>query len=139
MNNICMLRHSKIMMLNLNIIGYFFSLLYVHAWYAQKRKKVKKIKSKKNQNAFKYGCKFVSRRYGSYRMYLEGDSPHQAVMIVCELNWFSHISNCYNMRHLYNLVMFSNTTRKILCYFWYMCRYNLIWPSQGIHVLMYTH
>ena len=26
-----------------------------------------------------------SRRCGSYRMYLEGDSPHQAVMIVCEL------------------------------------------------------
>ena len=44
------------------------------------------IKSKKNQNAFKYGCKCVSRRYESYRMYLEGDSPYQAVMIVCELN-----------------------------------------------------
>ena len=26
-----------------------------------------------------------SRRYGSYKMYLKGDSPHQAVMIVCEL------------------------------------------------------
>ena len=38
-----------------------------------------------------------SRRYGSYRMYLEGDSPHQAVMIVCELKQFSHISNCHNM------------------------------------------
>ena len=25
-----------------------------------------------------------SRRYGNYRMYLEDDSPHQAVMIVCE-------------------------------------------------------
>ena len=38
-----------------------------------------------------------SRRCGSYRMYLEGDSPHQAVMIVCELKQFSHISNCYNI------------------------------------------
>ena len=38
----------------------------------KKRKKEKK----KNQNAFKYGCKHVSRRCGSYRMYLEGDSPH---------------------------------------------------------------
>ena len=37
------------------------------------------------------------RRCGSYRMYLEGDSPHQAVMIVCELKRFSHISNCHNM------------------------------------------
>ena len=26
-----------------------------------------------------------SRRRESYRMFLEGDSPHQAVMIVCEL------------------------------------------------------
>ena len=38
-----------------------------------------------------------SRRCGSYRIYLEGDSPHQAVTIVCELKQFSHISNCYNM------------------------------------------
>ena len=52
-----------------------------------KRKKyAKNIKSKKNQNAFKYGCKRVSRRCESYRIYLEGDSPHQAVMILCELN-----------------------------------------------------
>ena len=52
-----------------------------------KRKKyAKKIKRKKNQNTFKYGCKRVSRRCGSYRMYLEGDSPHQVVMIMCELN-----------------------------------------------------
>ena len=49
-------------------------------------KEKKKNKSKKNQNAFKYGCKRVSRRCGSYRMYLECDSPLQAVMIVCELN-----------------------------------------------------
>ena len=38
-----------------------------------------------------------SRRCGSYRMYLEGDSPHQAIMIVCELKRFSHISNRHNM------------------------------------------
>ena len=50
-----------------------------------KRKRIcKENKSKKNQNAFKYGCKRVFRRCESYRMYLEGDSPYQAVMIVCE-------------------------------------------------------
>ena len=38
-----------------------------------------------------------SRRCGSYMMYLEGDSPHQAVMIVCELKRFSHILNRHNM------------------------------------------
>ena len=51
-----------------------------------KRKICKENKSKKNQNAFKYGCKRVSRRYKSYRMYLESDSPYQAVMIMCELS-----------------------------------------------------
>ena len=38
-----------------------------------------------------------SRRYESYRMYLEGDSPYQTVMIVYELKLFSHISNHHNM------------------------------------------
>ena len=89
-------------------MGIFFSLLYASAWYAQKKKKIyaKKIKRKKNQNAFKYYCKRVSKRYKSYRMYLVGDSIHQAVMIVYELNWFSHISNRNNMRYLCNLAMF---------------------------------
>ena len=52
--------------------------------YLKEKDAKKKKKSKKNQNDFKYGCKHVFRRSGSYRMYLEGDSPHQAVMIVCE-------------------------------------------------------
>ena len=38
-----------------------------------------------------------SRRCESYRVYLEGDSLQQAVMIVCELKCFSHISNRHNM------------------------------------------
>ena len=38
-----------------------------------------------------------SRRYESYRMNLEGDNPHQTVMIVCVLKLFSHISNRHNM------------------------------------------
>ena len=38
-----------------------------------------------------------TKRCGSYRMYLEGNSPHQIVMIVCELKWVSHISNHHNM------------------------------------------
>ena len=38
-----------------------------------------------------------SRKCRNYRMYLESDSPHQTVMIVCELKKFSHISNRYNM------------------------------------------
>ena len=47
-----------------------------------------------------------SRRCGSYRIYLEDDSPHQVVMIVYELKWFSHISNRHN---LYTLMQSCDT------------------------------
>ena len=43
----------------------------------------KNMKSKRNQNAFKYDCKSVSRKRGCYMMYLKGDYPHQTIMIVC--------------------------------------------------------
>ena len=46
----------------------------------------KNMKRKKNQNAFKYGCKCVSWRCGSYIMYLECDGPRQILMIVCDYN-----------------------------------------------------
>ena len=42
-------------------------------------------KRKKNQNALYMIASVSSRRCESYRMYLKGDNPHQAVMIVCEL------------------------------------------------------
>ena len=45
----------------------------------------KKIKSKKIKNALKMIANVSLRKCGSYRMYLESDNPHQAVMIVCEL------------------------------------------------------
>ena len=50
-------------------------------------------------------------------MYFKGDSPHQAVMIVCECIQVSYISNCHNMRHLCALAMFSHTTRKFFATF----------------------
>ena len=50
-----------------------------------KRKICKENKSKKNKNALYMIARVSSRRCGSYRMYLEGDSPHQTIMIVCEL------------------------------------------------------
>ena len=59
--------------------------------YALKKNMQRTWKEKKNQNAFKYGCKRVPRRCGSYMMYLKGDSPHQTVMIVCGCIWFSYI------------------------------------------------
>ena len=69
----------------LNIIGYFFSISYKPMHDLLKRKKYKENRSKKNQNALNMIASVSSRRYGSYRMYLKGDSPHQVVMIVCEL------------------------------------------------------
>ena len=50
-----------------------------------KEKYAKNDKSKKNKNALYMIAYLSSKRCGSYRMYLEGDSPHQAVIIMCEL------------------------------------------------------
>ena len=58
--------------------------------------KKKNIKQK-DQNSLYIIANVYSRRCGSYRMYLEGDSPHQTVMIVYKLKRFSHISNRHNM------------------------------------------
>ena len=57
-----------------------------------KEKYAKKNKSKKNQNDLYMITSMSSKRCGSYRMYLKSNSPHQAVMIVCELKViFSYI------------------------------------------------
>ena len=57
----------------------------------------KENKSKNNKYALCMIASVYSRRCESYRMYLEGDSPYQIVMIVCELKRLSHISNLHNM------------------------------------------
>ena len=69
----------------LNIIRYFFSISFMPIHVLLKRKICKENKSKKNQNALNMITSVSSRRCESYRMYLKGDSPHQAIMIVCEL------------------------------------------------------
>ena len=71
----------------LNIIGYFFSISYmpIHDMLIKRKKYAKKNKKRKDQNALYMIASMYSRRCGSYRMYLEGDNPHQTVMIVCEL------------------------------------------------------
>ena len=57
----------------------------------------KENKKQKDQNALNMIASVYSKRCGSYRMYLESYSLYQMVMIVCELKWFSHISNHHNM------------------------------------------
>ena len=81
-----MLKHSKIGMSN--IIGYFFSLSnkLMHDTFKRKICKEKsKAKKLKKKNALKMIASMYFRRCESYRMYFEGDSPYQAVMIGCEL------------------------------------------------------
>ena len=56
-----------------------------------------KSKAKRSKMLLNMIASVYSGRCGNYRMYLEGDSPHQAVMIVCELKQFYHISNRHSM------------------------------------------
>ena len=56
-----------------------------------------KSKAKRSKMLLNMIASVYSRRCESYRMYLEGDSPHQAVMIVYELKRFSYVSNCHNI------------------------------------------
>ena len=110
MKDICMLQHSKSVMsmtfvclgiakLEFQIsLGISFSLSNKPIYDILKRKICKeKSKAKRLKMLLKMIVSVYSRRCGSYRMYLEGDSPHQAVMIVCELKRLSHISNRHNM------------------------------------------
>ena len=69
----------------LNIIVYFFSISYMPMHGLLKRKICKEKLKKKEKNALNMIASMYSRRCGSYRMYLEGDSSYQTVMIVCEL------------------------------------------------------
>ena len=82
----------------LTIIGCFFSISNMPMHDLLKKKICKeKSKAKRLKMFLNMIANVYSRRCGSYRMYLESDSPHQTVMIVCELKWFSHIPNHHNM------------------------------------------
>ena len=77
---------AKVQCQKFNIIGYFFSLSYMSMHDLLKKKNMqRKIKSKKNKNALYMIASVYSRRCGSYRIYLESDSSHETIMIVCEL------------------------------------------------------
>ena len=79
-------------------LGISFLSLICPCMICSKRKICKENKKKKDKKILLNMIASVYyRKYGSYKMYLEGDSLHQTVMIVCELKWFSHILNCHNM------------------------------------------
>ena len=105
-----------------------------------KEKYAKKNQKQKDQNTLKMIASGYSRRCESYRMYLEGDSPHQAVMIVCELKWFSYISNHHNMYkfmqscdvfHIQHTIFFA-TLDTCAGTMWFG-------HHKVLHVLMYAH
>ena len=132
---------AKVQCQELNLNEYFFSISYMPMHVLLKKINMqRKIKIKKIKNALKMIASMYSRRCGSYRIYLEGDSLHQAVMIVCELKWFSHISNHYNMYtliqscdvfHIQHAIFFA-TFDTCVGTMWF--GYHKI-----LHVLMYAH
>ena len=150
-----MLRHSKSAMSmtfvcfdiaklecqNLNIIGYFFCISYMSMHDLLKKIYIcKENKSKKNQNVLNMIVSMSSRRRGCYRMYLESDSLHQTVMIMCELKWFSHISNRHNMYTLMQSCDVFHTQHAIFFASLDTCA-GTMWfgHHKVLHVLMYTH
>ena len=75
-----------------------------------------------------------------YKMYPKCDSPHQIIMIVCELNWFSHISNHHNMYTLMQSCDVFHTQHKIFFATVDTCA-GTMWSSyhKVLHILMYAH
>ena len=67
---------AKVQCQKLNINGYLFPLSYILMHDLLKKKICKENKKKKDQNALNMIASVYSRKCGSYRMYLEGDSPH---------------------------------------------------------------
>ena len=51
-------------------------------------------------------------------MYLEGDSPHQTVMFMCDCVWSSYIITYHIMMLLLSCISFTHNTHN-LCYIWY--------------------
>ena len=137
MYNICVLRHSKIVMFLTYINGYFFSLscMPMHAMLKkknmQRKTKAKRIKMLLNMVASVFlwdvgviGC--TSNVIVSIKQLWLRVSVFDFLISQIVIYTFMHF--CYVFTH--------NT--QTLCYFWYMCRYNVIWSSQEIHVLIYA-
>ena len=147
-----MLRHSKSAMsmtfvcsgiakLECQIsLGISFLSLICPCMICLKETMQRKIKSKKIKNVLKMIASVYFRRCGSYRMYLEGDSLHQAVMIVCELKWFSHISNHQNMYTLMQSCNVFHTQHAIFFATLDTCA-GTMWfgHHKVLHVLIYAH
>ena len=125
----------------LTIIEYLFSISNMPMHDLLKKKICKeKSKAKRSKMLLNISASLYFRRCRSYRMYLEGDSPYQTVMIVCELKWFSHISNHHNMlTHLQSCNVF-HTQHAIFFATFDTCA-GIMWfgHHKVLHMLMYAH
>ena len=130
----------KVQCQKLNLNGYFFSISYMPMHVLLKWKYAKKIKSKKIKNALNMIASMFSKRCESYKMYLKGDSPHQVVMIVFELKWFSHISNRHNMYTVMQSCDVFHTQHAIFFATINTCA-GIMWfgHHKVLYVLMYAH
>ena len=105
-----------------------------------KEKYAKKNQKQKDQKCFKMIASVYSRRCKSYRMYLEGDSPHQTIMIVCELKWFSQISNRHNMNTLMQSCDVFHTQHAIFFAICDTCACTMWFGHHKVlHMLMYAY
>ena len=121
-------------------LGISFLSLISSCMICLKEKYAKKIKSKKIKNALNMIASVYFRRCGSYRMYLKGDSPHQIVMFMCKLNWFSHISNHHNMYTLMQSCDIFHTQHATFFATFDTCA-GTMWfgHHKVLHVLMYAY
>ena len=131
---------AKLECQKLNIIEYFFSISHMPIHDLLKKKICKENKKQKDQNALNMIASVYSKRCGSYRMYFEGNSLHQTVMIVCELNWFFHISNCHNMYTLMQSCDVFHIQHATFFATFDICA-GTIWfgHHKVLHVLVYLH
>ena len=98
------------------------------------------MKSKKIKNALTMIASVYSRRCRSYRIYLEGDSLYQTIMIVCELKWFSHMSNHHNMYTLMQSYDIFHTQYAVFFATLDTCTYTMWFDYHKVlHMLMYAH
>ena len=121
-------------------MGISFLSLICPCMFCLNKNMQRKIKSKKIKNVSKMIASVFSRRCGSYRMYLEVDTPHQVVMIVCELKWFSHISNHHNMYTLMQFCDAFHTKHAIFFAILDICA-DTMWfdHHKVLRVLIYAH
>ena len=133
----CALAQQKCDVLSLhNWVISSLSYMPIHAML--KRKICKENKSKKNQNAFNMVASVFLGDVGVIGCTSKVIVPINQLWLCVSVFDFlmSQIFVIWDTCAL--LLCFIHDTQ-ILCYFWYMCRYNVIWPSQGIHVLVYAH